>query len=150
MQIILAAEGGQRDELGAWFMSKFPGISYEMSDPYVAIACYSPHGKGVVVYHSYRPYVPDIHLDAAGEGLWITRESLRVYFDYPFIQLGCRRITTLIAKNNRPARRLNEKLGFVSEGVLREGMPGGHNAIVYGMLRRECRWLGSKVHEQAA
>src|SRR3546814_19106894 len=53
-----------------------------------------------------------IHMGAAGEGLWLTRESLRVSFAYPFLQLKCRRVTTVVASRNVTALAFNKKLGF--------------------------------------
>ena len=57
------------------------------------------------------------------------------------MQLGCRRVTGYVPAANARARRLDEHLGFVYEGRLREALPDGQDVLVLGMLRRECRWL---------
>jgi hypothetical protein len=33
------------------------------------------------------------------------------------------------------------KLGAVYEGFLRHGLDGDRDALVFGMLREDCRWL---------
>ena len=82
----------------------------------------------------------EIQMWAAGEG-WLSRRTLRVLLGYPFGQLGCHRITAIVAKKNRRSRRLVEGLGFKLEGVAREGMRPGVDACIYSLLKRECRWV---------
>lgn len=72
---------------------------------------------------------------------WASPKTLRQLFAYPFVQLGLRRMTTITAANNASARALDERLGFKQEGILRAHYPGDVDAILYGMLREECRWL---------
>jgi RimJ/RimL family protein N-acetyltransferase len=72
---------------------------------------------------------------------WCSRSNLRVFFQYPFVQLQARRVTVQIPKRNRHARRFVERLGFVLEGNVRQGF-GSDDCIIYGMLSTECRWIG--------
>lgn len=78
---------------------------------------------------------------------WASRATLRQLFIYPFIQLGCRRMTTITRADNERALKLDEGLGFKREGVLRCLYPGDVDGIVLGMLREECKWLGD-INEQ--
>jgi len=94
---------------------------------------------GAVAYHNYR--VTDIEMVAAGKPGWLTRTTLRAYFAYPFLQLGCRRVTAVCHRKNKHARKFVEKLGWRLEGVHREAMADGHDAISYGMLAKDCRWI---------
>lgn len=94
---------------------------------------------GGVVYHNYREH--DIELScAATDPRWLSRGRLSVLFGYPFIQLGCLRVTAVAARSNKRARRMNERLGFKLEGCARKAWEG-KDAMLYGMLREECRWL---------
>ena len=61
-------------------------------------------------------------------------------FDYPFNQLGVNRITGLVAKKNKEARRFDEHLGFKYEGNMRHAL-ADDDMLIYGMLKRECKWL---------
>lgn len=71
---------------------------------------------------------------------WATRRTLKHFFSYPFLTQGCNRITVLVDIDDHGTRRFDERLGFVQEGILREAHPNG-DAVVYGMLKDECRWI---------
>lgn len=96
----------------------------------------------VLVYNHYDK--PDIWMHVAAEPgrIWCTPDFLAHIFGYPFIQLDCGRVTALVARPDTRLRKLVLHLGFVEEGVLREALPTGDALIAYGMLRRECRWIG--------
>lgn len=84
----------------------------------------------------------DIEMSGAfDDPRWCLPQTLARLFSYPFVQVGCVRMTTITGASNARARRLDERLGFVQEGVIRKGLDGVEDAIVYGMLREECRWL---------
>lgn len=141
MQVIIGADGPNREGLGKWVAERIRG--YQLPKEYVAIGVSLPRGQGVVVYSDFSPNVPDLKMDCAGEGAWLSREALRVFFAYPFIELGCVRVTAIAAKKNKRSRKFLTRIGFIQEGVARKAAPGGKdNAIIYGMLRDECRWIG--------
>ena len=71
---------------------------------------------------------------------WLNRDFLFAMFDYPFNQLGVNRITGLVAKKNKEARRFDEHLGFKYEGNMRHAL-ADDDMLIYGMLKRECKWL---------
>lgn len=78
---------------------------------------------------------------AATENGWLNREFLRACFSYPFLQLGCQRVTGLVRTDNKAAQRFDEHLGFKREGLLRQAEEDGCDLILYGMLKSECRWI---------
>jgi len=96
----------------------------------------------VLVYNHYLK--PDIWMHIAAEPgrLWCTPDFLCHLFYYPFVQLDCGRVTGLVARPNTRLRKLLLHIGFSEEGTLRESLPTGDDLIAYGMLRRECRWIG--------
>jgi ribosomal protein S18 acetylase RimI-like enzyme len=69
------------------------------------------------------------------------RDILHALFAYPFLQLGCTRMSCHVSVHNKKAIKLAEGLGFVLEGRLRRGYDGINDALLYGMLREECNWL---------
>lgn len=94
-----------------------------------------------VMYSHYN--VHDIRMDiAALHPKWCTRKHLFYFFAYPFLQLGCARVTGIQAQANTRAHQMAERLGFTKEGVLRAGWDGERDAWIYGMLKAECRWIG--------
>lgn len=69
-----------------------------------------------------------------------SRSLLKAGFRYIFSDLGCRRVTGRVDEALPWASEL-KRLGFVEEGRLREAAVSGGDTIIFGMLRRECRWL---------
>lgn len=97
---------------------------------------------GGVVYHNYAGNGRDIHCSAAFDRRdWATRAVLNRLFSFPFEQMGCARITMITPRSNKPARKWIEKAGFVLEGTIRGYFTDRDHAIVYGMLREQCRFL---------
>ena len=93
--------------------------------------------KGGVVFSGYS--LTNLTLATVLEAP-LTRMFLRAVFFFPFLQLKVRRVTALIDSRNHVSRKLAEKAGFVQEGCLREAA-SADDVIVYGLLRRECRWI---------
>jgi RimJ/RimL family protein N-acetyltransferase len=117
---------------------------FRITTPYVAIGLLDDAGQLVagVVYDNFIRYSIDAHVAAEGKP-W-TRFFLRECFRYPFGQLGVRRITAKVASWNLASQEFVERLGFQHEGTVRELMPDGSDCLVYGMLRRECRWISEE------
>jgi len=92
---------------------------------------------GGVVYHNFRGHdiEASIAIDRAAFLPW------RALFAYPFEQLGCTRLTAFTGRKNKKARKLLENLGFRLEGVHARGLDGITDAMSYGMLRDDCRWI---------
>lgn len=99
-----------------------------------------------VVYDMFRGYDVQMHIAAVKDRKWLTKTFLRECFRYPFVQLGVKRVTGLVAASNTDARRFDEHLGFVLEGRVRHGIADGDDLLIYGMLKDECRWIRSEVH----
>lgn len=73
--------------------------------------------------------------------MWATPENCRAAFAFPFILLNKRRITCETPVSNRRMIRVNDHLGFVREGIKRCAADDGGDAIIFGMLREECKWI---------
>jgi RimJ/RimL family protein N-acetyltransferase len=86
------------------------------------------------------------HVASDGSRHWLTAPYLAACFRYPFLQLGCSRITGLVRADNVDAQRFDEHLGFKREGQLRAACTDGTDLIVYGMLKSECRFIEGKYH----
>lgn len=95
-----------------------------------------------VVYHEYRPGYGSLLMSVAAEpkSRWLTRHNLEAFFRYPFVQLGCQRVGSAVARKNKVSRSFVEKLGFKYEGCIRKGF-GTDDAMLYGLLESECRWI---------
>jgi RimJ/RimL family protein N-acetyltransferase len=129
-----------RERCATWARERIPGIE-SWSDWYQAFG-WETDGKLVaaVVYTHFNGSDIWMHCAIDCKGKCLTRTAIKAAFRYPFVQLGCRRVTGLVAARNVAAQKIDEKLGFVREGLLREGLPDD-DLIVFGMLKKDCRWL---------
>jgi RimJ/RimL family protein N-acetyltransferase len=94
-----------------------------------------------VVFNMYTGPSICMHVAAVPGKRWMTREYLWRCFAYPFVQLGCHRITGLVRVDNLEAQKFDEHLGFKREGLLRRACDDGTDMILYGMLRDECVYI---------
>jgi RimJ/RimL family protein N-acetyltransferase len=100
---------------------------------------------GGVVYHNYCELEHGSVIEASyafDTARWAFPATLRTLFAYPFVQLGCARMTAIVAKGNKRSRRFVEGVGFHLEGVHPRAMDGKQTALSYGMLKEQCRWIG--------
>jgi RimJ/RimL family protein N-acetyltransferase len=86
---------------------------------------------------------------AAESPRWASREVFHTAFAYPFLQLGCRRVTARVPVSNTRARRLVEGAGFALEGLMRSAAQDGGDVLIYGILKQECRWVGGQPRLRA-
>jgi RimJ/RimL family protein N-acetyltransferase len=94
---------------------------------------------GGVVFFNYRGHDIEIAIGFDRQA-WATPDVLRGLFAYPFGQLGCERVTAQTGASNVRAQRLLERTNWKLEGVKRRGQDGTEDALVYGLLRNDCKW----------
>jgi hypothetical protein len=94
---------------------------------------------GVVLFTSFREQSIEAHV--CGKPGWVTRADLKDMFAYPFEHLGVLRVWSVIARNNKPARTFIERLGFSVKCVLDDEFGLNKDGILYGLRRKECKWL---------
>jgi len=98
------------------------------------------------VYHDWREGQIEASI-AATSRRWACRSVLHALFAYPFNQIGANRILVQCSEANDKAMKMNKQLGFTQEGRLRQLYPP-HDAILWGMLRSECKWLKGNDYGQ--
>jgi hypothetical protein len=54
------------------------------------------------------------------------------------------RVTIMIDAENSKLEHTVRKMGFVYEGMIRRGLDGWRDALVFGMLAQDCRWLKTR------
>lgn len=81
----------------------------------------------------------DVEVSLVSDGR-LRRDFIRRVFAFVFDELGCTRCTCRVAESNAWHEEL-PRLGFVLEGRLRESFADG-DMLIYGMLKRECRFYG--------
>ena len=68
------------------------------------------------------------------------RGHYRALFDYPFNQLGVRRVTVRTKAKNKKVRKQIRRLGFKPEGRMSKYY-SDDDAMVYGLTKGGCKWL---------
>lgn len=85
-----------------------------------------------------------IHMHTAGFApAWATRDFLWVLFDYPFNQLGCKKVFGQVPEYNTRALEIDKKLGFKIVARIEDVFPDGA-CLVLSLAREDCRWLKLK------
>jgi len=96
-----------------------------------------------VLYDGFNGRSICMHVASDGSRGWMTREYLRVCFDYPFRQLGVCKILGLVDSKNLAARQFDEALGFKLECEIPDAGPVG-SLCIYSMTPSDCRFLQLK------
>jgi RimJ/RimL family protein N-acetyltransferase len=94
-----------------------------------------------VLYEGFNRQNIWMHVAAEPGKKWLNKEFLRYCFHYPFVELGCKRVSGYVEASNADARRFDEHLGFQQEAVLQGAAADGGDVIVYVMRREGCRYL---------
>ena len=93
-----------------------------------------------IIFNNIRPNL-DVWLTIYSTNRrWCNRRVLRAIFGLAFDEMGSRRVSLCVSKDNEAIKKLVEGLGFVREGLLRQYRDNGNDCIVYGMLKNECKW----------
>jgi RimJ/RimL family protein N-acetyltransferase len=143
---MFAVTAGEKTEMvGQYLMTKVPGLIL-VPGMYQAFAFLndSKDFVGGCVVTNFRPgqYGNDCEISVAAETPMAFRPHLfKAVFQYIFVQLGCVRCTCVTTKKNRKGRAFIERSGFELEGNIRRGYDGKRDALVFGLLRENCRYL---------
>jgi RimJ/RimL family protein N-acetyltransferase len=124
-------------------LARWAGARLGIADFSPCVAIGVARGDGVIaaaIYNNYRP--PNIEITfVTSSPRWASKEAIRAMLRYPFVQLGCARLTAVTPAQNRAARAFLARLGFRQEGVHPDALPGG-DAVSYGLLARDAaRWI---------
>jgi hypothetical protein len=142
MKLVVPANPFENQWMCDWAARRIGQDAFERAQ---AIGWADKHGiVAIVVLHDLSP--PNVMLSwASSSPRWMTRKALWTVFNWAFNQLKVDRITGLVERPNKHARRLNEKLGMKLEGVLRKASPHGKDIFVFGMLREEAEALMKRL-----
>lgn len=128
----------ENERCGAWILERMPYVE-SLAPGHQTIGLeVGGELSAVAVFEHYTGH--DIDVGLAIEGARVTPGLVRATFRYVFDQLACRRLSCEVATKNLRMRSIVERMGFVMEGVKRNGVPGD-DLVVFGMLRSECRYL---------
>jgi RimJ/RimL family protein N-acetyltransferase len=125
------------EKVGEKELFGYSAIGLERNGDLVAGVLYEQHNGPNVM----------MHVASDGSRHWMTPSYMAACFRYPFLQLGVQRVSALVRAENSNAHRFLTALGFKQEGLLREAAADGTDFVLYGMLKRECRYLDGKFYD---
>lgn len=130
------------DESVAKWVSKGLAGRDDLFDSYKALGVIA-NGNLVagIVYHNYHENLLIEMSIFSIDPSWCTRHNLKILFSYPFAQLRLERVQATCAASNRGVQTFLERIGFSEEGYHPKAHFDGTDAISYGMLKQNCKWL---------
>ena len=101
------------------------------------------HGEVIAaaLYHEFNGSNVFMHVAGTPGTNWLTREMLYWCFHYPFMQLGCQRITGWIEDHNWASRHFAERTGWTHETTLEKASSTGGDVLIYRMMREDYRYV---------
>ena len=136
-----AVPAAENTELVGRYVGEKCGVQFTPG-AYQAFAILNDQGDfcaGVVI-SNFRDHDCEISCATETSAAW-RDHVMRAVFTYVFKQLGCVRCTCIVRKNNKRCRDFLDGLGFVLEGNLRKAYDGVKDALIYGLLAEECRYI---------
>lgn len=128
----------EEEIVGKWFMEK-------TGKEFFGYRCLGVRRDGewkaAILCDRFSKIECQMHIYAEPGFMWASPELCRTAFAFPFILLDRRRITVETPVTHPRMIRINRKLGFIEEGVKRCAADDGSDAIIFGMLREECKWI---------
>lgn len=132
------------EHVGPWVCSKL-GIDW-IPNSHTAIGKIK-NGKlcAGVLYEDFTGTNVTAHI--AGQDNWPDRQFLWMIFDYPFNQLGVKRITAPVASTNEKSIALVKHMGFSLECKLSQAIPGG-DMLLFCMFKEQCKYIRGRYGEK--
>ena len=131
---------GEDERVFKWVAQKIPYVAMTSTIGLDHTIGLEDNGKLIAgcIYTNYSG--DDIEMTfAASNNKCGTKRNLFAVFDYPFNQLGCKRITAFSPVWNQKSRNFLQKIGFVQEGKKR-----GTDFLMYGFLSGDCDFIKSR------
>ena len=93
-----------------------------------------------VVYDHYEPHGSiQLHI-AIDNPKYVTRRAIQAVFEYPFYQLGVKKVLGIVNSTNEAALTFDMRLGFTVEAIISDAYDMG-SMYILSMTQEQCRWL---------
>lgn len=144
--IIAVPAADKTSMVGQYIMEKVPGLRL-VEGNYAGFAFVNDEHDfiGGAVISNFRggEFGNDCEISCASESPMAFRPHvMRAVFTYVFVQLQCVRLTAITTKRNVRTRRFLGALGFRLEGCVKRAYDGKRDALIYGLMADDCRYLG--------
>ena len=129
------------DVLGPWAWETI-GRGLWYSEGKSCMGHIDPTGKVIwaVIYDDYEEYGSIKMHVALSTPKCVTRRAIQAVFEYPFCQLGVKKVLATVNSENASALTFDLRLGFTVEAVIKDVYERG-DMYILSMTQDQCRWL---------
>jgi len=128
-----------KDRIGPWVCERTGGHFEPSCSSAIGLEQEGELVAGVL-YDQFNGRSVCMHVASDGTRSWMSREYLAMAFDYPFHQLGVKKIIGLVDSTNADALAFDKALGFEVECEIEDAGKTG-SLVILTMSRDRCRWL---------
>lgn len=130
--------------LAAWAAERMPHVGEDGFGPCWAVGVVRGDDlAAVVVYHQFIPAYGTVALSiASATPRWASREVIAALLSAPFrgaLGAPIKKIWAMCSIKNVRACRMNERIGFKQEAILREHLGPREHGVVFRMMQHEWR-----------
>ena len=140
----MEANSSDVEVLGPWAW-KLMGNSTWVSEGRTAIGGVDEDGTPLwaVIYDHYEKGGSiQVHI-AIDNPKHVTRRAIEHVFEYPFCQLGVKKVLGIVNSQNHRALTFDLRLGFQIEHIVKDAYDRG-DMYILSMTQEQCRWLRGK------
>jgi RimJ/RimL family protein N-acetyltransferase len=143
MKVIYPSNAETNDAIAGWIMGK---LGRRAVRPYKALGVLNGDGRLIAgaVFNGYNGANVDMTVYSHSIGL-ASRSALLAVFRFAFLELKATRVTVRTKRKNAlHSSGMLQRLGFSFETCAARyyGKGRAGDAMVYRMLREDCRWIG--------
>jgi RimJ/RimL family protein N-acetyltransferase len=134
--------------LGPWVWDQMGSTTYSSTGK-SAMGLVDDDGivRWAVVYDNYEQGGSvQMHI-AITDPKYVTRRAISAVFEYPFYQLGVKKVLGFVNSENLKALSFDLRLGFEVEAVVNDVYERG-DLYILSMTREKCRWLRGRGYGQ--
>lgn len=124
-------------EIGAYVGSR---LGVTICPPFQAIGFLTDEKKPLAAFVFNEFNHSNMEMTIVAEPGGITRQIIRYVAHYVFVKNDCRRVTVRTRKRNKHILKLAPRYGFKYECIAKQFFPDD-DAVVFRMLKEDCRWL---------
>lgn len=139
---------GHDQEVASWVADRIPYVN--SFEPCTAIGVASC-GRLIagVVYNEYSPQAQNLQISIAADSpMWARRETISALLHYPFRQLDCWMVFSLIQPDNARSLSVCKHIGFKQKTIVPHAFGKKRHAVVFQMTEPEYAKLYEVHHGQ--
>ncbi len=131
------------DSVGHWVSDRVNGQFFAAASQAIGLERDDKIVAGVI-YENWNKVSIWCHIAIEGR---LTKQYLWTIFNYPFIQIGAKKIIVPVSSENEKSLSLVGNMGFVEEARIRDARPDG-DMVFLVMDKAKCRFLEPRYEQR--